>query len=175
MTRAILLLFGILILAGFAMPETKRFPVHGGGTKDFNKGSFWHHPWGVSGVHKGIDIFGRTGTPILSATPGIVVYSGELGRGGNVVIVLGSKWRLHYYAHLETVSASGGGMVSAGTRIGTLGDSGNAKGKPPHLHYTILALLPHVWRYDGAAVQGWKKMFFLDPGVFLQPATQISG
>ena len=174
MLRPVVLLVGILILAGFAIPEARRFPVHGGGTRDFNPESFWHYPWGDSGVHKGIDIFGETGTPILSATPGIVVYAGEFGRGGNVVIVLGSKWWLHYYAHLASIDASGGRMVSAGTRIGTLGDSGNAKGKPPHLHYTILALLPHVWHYDGAAIQGWKKMFFLDPGVFLQPATQIS-
>ena len=43
-----------------------------------------------------------------------------------------------------------------------MGDSGNAAGKPPHLHYSLVSLLPMFWRADEAP-QGWKKMFFLDP------------
>jgi hypothetical protein len=47
-----------------------------------------------------------------------------------------------------------------------VGDSGNAKGKPTHLHYSIVTLVPHPWRIDGSP-QGWKKMFYLDPTRYL--------
>ena len=38
-----------------------------------------------------------------------------------------------------------------GSPLGTVGDSGNARGKPPHLHYAILSLLPYPWRADGSS------------------------
>jgi len=49
-----------------------------------------------------------------------------------------------------------------GRVIGQVGDTGNARGKPPHLHYTVLSAVPYVWRADGSS-QGWRKMFYLDP------------
>jgi hypothetical protein len=47
-----------------------------------------------------------------------------------------------------------------------VGDTGNARGKPPHQHYAVLSVIPYPWRIDGAT-QGWKKMFYLDPGEIL--------
>jgi murein DD-endopeptidase MepM/ murein hydrolase activator NlpD len=55
--------------------------------------------------------------------------------------------------------------------VGTVGDSGNARGKPPHLHYAIVTLLPYPWRITGQT-QGWKKAFFLDPGAWLASAAR---
>ena len=162
-------LFSGIILLVLVLPEFAKIPVKGATTKDWNTKSFWYEPWGKSGVHKGIDIFGKKGTPILSTTYGIVLYKGELPLGGNVVLALGPKWRLHYYAHLEKISVFIGKPLAVGTPIGTLGDSGNAKGKPAHLHYSIVTILPYVWRAD-ASTQGWKKMFFLDPAEVL-PST----
>ena len=52
--------------------------------------------------------------------------------------------------------------VNTNKVIGTVGNTGNAKGKSPHLHYTILTAIPYVWRIDGN-IQGWKKMFILNP------------
>lgn len=151
-------LFLIILL----LPEFAQIPVEGASAKDWNSKSFWFEPWGKSGVHKGIDIFGKKGTPILSSTYGIVVFKGNLSLGGKVVVALGPKWRLHYYAHLDSDDVFIGQPLSVGTKIGALGDSGNAKGKPPHLHYSILTLVPYLWRMD-SSTQGWKKMFFLDP------------
>ena len=98
----------------------------------------------------------------MSTTYGIVLFTGHLNLGGNVVVVLGPKWRIHYYAHLQIISTGFGHWVSTSQIIGTLGDTGNAKGKPPHLHYTILSVVPYLWRWDNSP-QGWKKIFFLDP------------
>lgn len=155
--------FLIIFLVGFLLPENPAIPVKNASAKDWNAKSFWYEPWGKSGVHKGIDIFGKKGTEVLSTSYGIVLFKGELALGGNVVLVLGPKWRLHYYAHLEKDGVHIGKILSTGTAIGALGDSGNAKGKPPHLHYSVITLLPYVWRAD-TSTQGWKKMFFLDPG-----------
>jgi len=137
-------------------------PVKGASTSDWNHGTFWYEPWGSSVVHKGIDIFGKKGTPVVAASSGLVVFSGQLGKGGNAIAILGPKWRIHYFAHLEERSVKAGEFVSSNSSIGTLGDSGNAAGKPPHVHYSILSLIPIPW-HATTETQGWKKMFFLNP------------
>ena len=69
--------------------------------------------------------------------------------------------------HLESVTVDNLDFVSANEKIGTVGDSGNAKGKPAHVHYSIVTLLPYFWQMTTES-QGWKKMFFLDPGQFIK-------
>jgi peptidoglycan LD-endopeptidase LytH len=155
----------LVLAAGFAIPERRHIPVMGATTKDWHPKSFWFEPWGSSGVHKGIDIFGKIGTQVVSSTDGIVIYSGQIAKGGNVIVVLGPRWRCHYFAHLDTIDTAPFNFVIAGNKIGTLGDSGNAKGKPPHLHYAIIRLLPVPWAMDNAT-QGYKKAFFIDPNQF---------
>lgn len=157
----------LLFLAiGFLIPERIRTPVVGADKSDWNPKSFWFEPWGTSGVHKGIDIFSKPGAEIISTTDGLVVYKGYLNKGGNVVIVLGPKWRLHYFAHLNTIHTSILSFVGSGSPIGTVGDSGNAKGKPHHLHYSIVRLFPAPWAMD-SSTQGYKKAFFIDPNLYL--------
>jgi murein DD-endopeptidase MepM/ murein hydrolase activator NlpD len=53
-----------------------------------------------------VDIFAKEGTRVVASTTGIVLFTGEVRRGGNVVVVLGSKWRVHYYAHLQKINTS---------------------------------------------------------------------
>ena len=162
------LIFGIaiIILGGFLIPEQLLIPVESATSKDWNQESFWYEPWGVSGVHKGIDIFADKGQALVSSTSAIVLYSGELARGGKVILTLGPKWRLHYYAHLEASVVNRWQIVQPGEQIGLVGDSGNAKGKPPHVHYSIVTMLPYIWRID-SSTQGWKKMFYLNPSELL--------
>lgn len=167
--RKRLLIAAVLFLAWLIAPEWPRLPVVGAETKDWHPESFWYEPWGASGVHKGIDIFAECETPIVAPTYGLVLFAGQLERGGNALLLLGPKWRLHYFAHMEEIDAIPGLPVMAGSRIGSVGDSGNAKGKQPHLHYSVVTMLPYPWRIDDSA-QGWRKMFFLDPEVALQIA-----
>ncbi|WP_201597206.1 M23 family metallopeptidase [Psychrobacter fulvigenes] len=88
--------------------------------------------------HEGIDIFAPRGTLIQSTTQGIVSKVGENTLGGRVVVVVGPGGAGHYYAHLEDYAdISPNDWVDAGDVIGYVGDSGNAKGTPPHVHYGI--------------------------------------
>ncbi|MCU7830807.1 MAG: M23 family metallopeptidase [Candidatus Thiodiazotropha sp. (ex Myrtea sp. 'scaly one' KF741663)] len=154
--------FFLLLVAGYLVPENAIIPVQGASAQDWNHNTFWYEPWGTSGVHKGIDIFGNKGTPVVTATGGMVVYSGEIAKGGEVIAVLGPKWCIHYFAHLDSRSVSTGAWVTIGESIGTLGDSGNAAGKPPHVHYSVVSLIPYPWLVTGDT-QGWKRMFYLNP------------
>lgn len=162
-----LVLVFLIIVTGFLIPQNFVNPVTGSSARDYNAKSFWYYPWGKSGTHKGVDIFAKEGVSVNSATGGLVVYSGEFNYGGNVVLVLGPKWRLHYYAHLQKINTGLFSWTSLGENIGTVGTTGNAKGKHPHLHYSIITPIPYPWRIDKAE-QGWKKMFYLNPIKYLQ-------
>ena len=88
--------------------------------------------------HEGIDIFAARGTPIQSTTQGIVRKVGKNNLGGRVVVIVGPGGAGHYYAHLEDYAdIVPNDWVNAGDIIGYVGDSGNAKGTPPHVHYGI--------------------------------------
>jgi len=159
--KILISLLSILII-GFIIPQNLKIPVRGATKSDYNFKSFWYYPWGRSVTHKGVDIFAKKGTQISSSTSGLILFSGEIPVGGKVVLILGPKWRLHYYAHLNELKKSTLSLVSKRSTIGTVGASGNAVGKSPHLHYSIITLIPYVWRIDTDR-QGWKKMFYLNP------------
>ena len=89
--------------------------------------------------HEGIDIFAKRGTPVLSVTQGIVSRVGTNNLGGKVVWVTGPNLSRHYYAHLDDYAdqIQEGDWVEVGEVIGYVGNTGNAKNTPPHLHYGI--------------------------------------
>ncbi|WP_298790287.1 M23 family metallopeptidase [uncultured Allomuricauda sp.] len=159
----------LAILIGFLCPQQIIIPVDGATTDSWDKNSFWAYPWGSSVTHKGIDIFAEKGTPVIASTYGIVVYTHEGGKGGKSVMVLGPKWRFHYYAHLDAIDTFPLKPVKIGSVLGTVGNTGNAVGKPDHLHYAITTPFPYLHLKDSDAVQGWKKMFYLNPDTWLRP------
>ena len=159
-------LLGIIAL-GLCIPQNLHMPVQGGNKNSYNPKSFWYYPWGKSIVHKGVDIFAKKGTPVKSSTIGVVLATGQLGRGGNFVLILGPKWRLHYYAHLNEIKTSAFSFVSHNSVIGSVGNTGNAATTPSHLHYTIATPIPYPRRIDDSKL-GWMKMFYLNPIDYLQ-------
>ncbi len=158
----------LILIIGFVIPQQMIIPVSGATAKSWAVDSFWAYPWGTSITHKGIDIFADRGTNVISSTYGMVVYTHEGGKGGKSVMILGPKWRFHYYAHLDSYDAFTFQPIKPGTVLGTVGDTGNAKGKPPHLHYAITTPFPYPQLYDSESVQGWKKMFHLSPDTWLR-------
>ncbi len=155
-----------IIVIGLLFPQNFTIPVEGATKGDWNKESFWFYPWGKSVTHKGVDIFASEGKNVVSSTYGFVVYKGKLERGGNVIFVLGPKWRLHYYAHLKEIHTTWFNYLKKGELIGEVGRTGNAVNTPFHLHYSIFTIIPYPWRIDSGK-QGWKKMFFLNPIQYL--------
>lgn len=99
----------------------------------------WHAGRGQRRKHEGQDIFARKGTPVLSATEGVVVRIGEAGIGGNAVFVVGPGARTYYYAHLASFAEglAVGDPVVPGTVLGYVGNTGNARTTPPHLHFGV--------------------------------------
>ncbi|MBQ4805774.1 M23 family metallopeptidase [Aquimarina sp. MMG015] len=164
-TRKFTLIPLVVIGLGFLVPQKMIIPVQGATIKDWDDHSFWAYPWGSSVTHKGIDIFKEKGTDVISSTHGIVMYTYEGGKGGKTVMVLGPKWRFHYYAHLDQVDAFPFQPVNVGTKLGTVG---NTKGKPPHLHYAVTTPFPYWWLRDPDAIQGNRKMFYLNPDTWFR-------
>ncbi len=167
MIKLLLSLLFVILLLGFVLPEDHLMPVQGATARDWNPESFWYYPWGNARVHKGIDIFAKAGTPVYASTGGLVLFSGKISMGGNVVYLLGANWRFHYYAHLQQRNIQPLHFVGAGQQIGTVGSSGNARGKPAHLHYSIKSLFPRIWTYNPGYVKAWNRTFFIDPGRFI--------
>src|SRR5690242_13738348 len=99
----------------------------------------WQAPRGTSRRHEGQDIFAPRGTPILSATRGIIFKIGENTLGGQTVSVIGPGGRIYYYAHLDsyTPGIQVGDPVTTRTVLGYVGTTGNAQGTPPHLHFGV--------------------------------------
>lgn len=109
-------------------------PIDKATTKDFNHKSYWAYPRGKSVTHKGVDIFAKKGTNIHSATRGLILLTGNQYPGGKFAVVLGPKWRFHYYAHMDEIKTSTLSLVNHNTVIGTEGNTGNLKNNPSHLH-----------------------------------------
>ena len=160
--KIILIAILSIIVIGLLIPQNLKMPVVGADSNSYNHNAFWHGGWGGSVVHKGVDIFAKKGTSINSSTVGIVLTTGEGGKSGKFVLVLGPKWRLHYYAHLDEIKTKRFAFVTQDTEIGTVGNTGNAAKTPAHLHYSIVTLIPYPWRIDDSS-HGIRKMFYLNP------------
>lgn len=100
----------------------------------------WGYPRSGGRSHQGNDMFANRGTPVVAVADGVVTSwnppSSPTGLGGITVsyrIGDGSEW---YNAHLDGVATGIGPGVSVtrGQQIGTVGNSGNARTTPPHLH-----------------------------------------
>ena len=87
--------------------------------------------------HQGQDVFCNYGEPVLASEPGTVQFGIDTLGGLNVHLVRpeGGFW---YYAHLSewnTEELSSGDRVRPGDVIGFCGNSGDAVGTPPHVHF----------------------------------------
>ena len=101
--------------------------------------------------HRGVDIFAPRGTPVRSATNGRVYRVENTRIGGNVVWVRDSdESQRIYYAHLDSQVVRTGMDVQRGTLLGFVGNTGNARTTPPHLHFSV---------YSRGAVDPWYYLY----------------
>ncbi|TXF88332.1 M23 family metallopeptidase [Neolewinella aurantiaca] len=131
------------------------FPVDGKDERAIQ--SFWGAPRdGGRRKHEGNDIFAPKGTNLLATTDGEITRLNNTGIGGKTVWLYDRERGLrYYYAHLDQQLVRKGQRVQKGEIVGTVGNTGNARTTPPHLHFGI---------YDNGAI---------DPFPFLQSADEL--
>jgi murein DD-endopeptidase MepM/ murein hydrolase activator NlpD len=106
----------------------------------------WWNSWGYPRAghgrfvraHEGQDVFCDHGTPVLAAEKGEVSF-GTGGLGGLVARVHLKNGSYLYYAHLSDLKKGlkDGDRVRSGDVLGFCGDSGNASGGSPHVHFGL--------------------------------------
>ena len=89
--------------------------------------------------HQGTDIFAPTGTALLAVERGVIVRMGTDVLGGIKLWVKGESGTYYYYAHLSGFAPgiNDGTVVGAGAVLGYVGNTGNARTTPPHLHFEV--------------------------------------
>lgn len=89
--------------------------------------------------HKGIDIFAAKGTPVVAVADGVISYIGDQPKGGHCLWLTTDSGTSFYYAHLDRWAAGlyEGLEVRSGELLGYVGNTGNAKTTPPHLHFAV--------------------------------------
>jgi murein DD-endopeptidase MepM/ murein hydrolase activator NlpD len=96
----------------------------------------WGAPRQGGRTHQGLDLFAESGTPVIAVEDGQVEH-GTDGLGGNVYRLTADDGTYYYGAHLSAYENVGIGRVTAGTVIGYVGNSGDARDTPSHLHWQI--------------------------------------
>lgn len=89
--------------------------------------------WGR--LHAGIDIGAPTGSAVVAARAGRVIFAGRHGGYGNLVLVDHGGGIVTAYAHLSSFAVGVGASVSAGQLLGGVGCTGSCTG--PHLHFEV--------------------------------------
>jgi len=119
-------------------------PVAGSWTNPMQPGSYRmtspfgmrvHPVTGVYKLHTGQDMAGPTGTPIMSASNGVVKSAATNTAYGNLTVVDAGGGIEVYYAHQDRMGVRTGQQVKAGQVIGTRGNTGYSTGA--HLHFEI--------------------------------------
>jgi murein DD-endopeptidase MepM/ murein hydrolase activator NlpD len=85
--------------------------------------------------HQGVDLVGRIGDPVVAPQSGTVTVGNRNGGLGIYVEIRGADGSRDILGHLSGADVRNGQRVEAGQLVGRVGDTGNARGGPPHLHW----------------------------------------
>lgn len=117
--------------------------------------------------HEGTDVMAAMGTPVVAVEDGVITRARPNSLGGNALRLTGESGHGFYYAHLAAYAPGivEGAAVTAGQLLGFVGDTGDARGGAPHLHFEIhrpgtgepvnpYPLLSVAWQARQAALAG---------------------
>lgn len=96
----------------------------------------WGFPRSGGRTHKGADMFAAWEEPVYAVAGGTVAVE-DGGIGGKHIWLSSSYGTAYYYAHLSGFAVGDGQPVTTGQLIGYNGNSGNAAGTSPHVHFQI--------------------------------------
>ena len=95
----------------------------------------WGAPRSGGRRHQGTDVFGARGGDVFAIVDGVVTTTKTGKRAGLMLVLRGDNGDTYWYLHLQDFVASPGQRVRAGQLIGHNGDTGNARGTTPHIHF----------------------------------------
>ena len=111
---------------------------------------------GGARTHDAIDIMAAEGTPVVSASDGVVekLFFSEGGGGVTVYVRSPDQRWTYYYAHLQGYAPglAEGQQVKRGQLLGRVGYTGNANPAGPHLHFAINRMNPGEKWYQGSPI-----------------------
>jgi peptidoglycan LD-endopeptidase LytH len=132
-----LLQSGRFVLTERTLAGLRTFPVQGLTSRALQSGFGAQRDNGARS-HEGVDIFAPRGTPVVAVTNGVASPDTN-GLGGNVVWLRTGRLggTRYYYAHLDRWAIGGTTRVEEGDLLGYVGNTGNARGTSPHLHFGV--------------------------------------
>ena len=76
---------------------------------------------------------------VMANRDGVVIAAGAANdpRAGNIVVIQHSGGVMTRYAHLNSVLVRVGQPVAEAQTVGILGNTGNARNAPPHVHFGV--------------------------------------
>jgi murein DD-endopeptidase MepM/ murein hydrolase activator NlpD len=95
--------------------------------------------------HSGVDLLADVGTPVLAAEGGEVVFVGQEGAYGILIVINHPNDRQTRYAQLSKVNVKMGQFVQTGDIIGAVGTTGEPDISSPHLHFEVRTKLSVGW------------------------------
>jgi len=121
----------------------------------------WSQPRSGGRLHRGTDVLAHWGVPLRAIEDSTVDRVGVSSLGGRSVHLTGASGTHYYYAHIDEFAVVEGDTLLAGELVGTVGDSGNARGAP-HLHIQI----------DPNGGSDWTNPYFLLNALFGESETE---
>lgn len=96
------------------------------------------HPRSGGRTHLGVDMFAAMGTPVAAITDGTITRRSSSTLGGLYIYFTGTDGTEYFYTHLSGYTdIPVGRQIDGGTHVGYVGNSGNARGTPPHVHFEV--------------------------------------
>ena len=144
--------------------------------------SHYHHDYPAT------DILTHVGCLFVAPTSGVVdevnrvdrfTWKTDLGadRGGLSISIIGDDGVRYYGSHLSYISTKivPGYRVTVGEVMGRTGDSGDARGTTPHLHFGISWPTPaNIWWVRRGELYPWKFLDAWKVGKGLSPTPSVA-